>query len=283
MPSKVKKVFYESRFVPAELISACGFEPVRITPADDEKSILERQGLCPYAHSVINRSFAGDGLFIAVTSCDQMRRGFELIQNRLKDKCFLLNSPSGTGQAAFEIYLRSLKRMVDFLKGHGGIEPNIKLAQAKFTKGETNHAGKVVIGLIGGPFFQYEQLYQIVKAKSDAAVVDLTESGLMGQVTFPDDQAEPFQRLARGYFNLPSAGRRPDKILHDWLGEQIEKHKISGLIMVRYVWCDLWAGQLFNIKERTGLNILKLDMQNPGRLDGRDICRIEAFAEAING
>jgi benzoyl-CoA reductase/2-hydroxyglutaryl-CoA dehydratase subunit BcrC/BadD/HgdB len=123
----VGQVEYFCPYVPAELIRACGFEPVRLCPDSDRSdNVLRRVGLCPYARGMIanmlNRE--SNSPVILTTLCDQQRRIADLISLKSQRRLFLMHVPAGRRSESLLYYLSELRRLMDFLVNHGGCRPD---------------------------------------------------------------------------------------------------------------------------------------------------------------
>ena len=126
----MKKVAHSCPFVPAEWIAAHGLQPCRIMPhciGTDPLPLGPTEGVCPYAGAFI-RHVLSDGQYGAViftTTCDQMRRGAELVSRSSDTPCFLMNIPA-TWQtpAAIRIYTDEIHRLGRFLECIGGPRPS---------------------------------------------------------------------------------------------------------------------------------------------------------------
>lgn len=116
-------VTYSSPFVPIEWIAAHGLRPCRLTPLSEASDI--HQGQCPFARSfvqAIERQKAGAAVF--ATTCDQMRRGSELL-HRPDLPVFVMNVPATwQSPAAGKMYMAELRRLGLFLQSLGGTQPD---------------------------------------------------------------------------------------------------------------------------------------------------------------
>jgi benzoyl-CoA reductase/2-hydroxyglutaryl-CoA dehydratase subunit BcrC/BadD/HgdB len=53
------------------------------------------------------------------------------------------------------------------------------------------------------------------------------------------------------------------------------------MVLIRYIWCDLWHAQLPVIRERLGLPVLDLDLGDEADSRDRIMTRIGAFMEML--
>ena len=121
----MKKIYYTSPFVPAEWITAHGLQPVKIQPglSSSHQQFDGLPGICAYAKryagDIINVSDAAAVIF--ATTCDQMRRVYELVKEAVTFPVFLINIPSTwQSTAAANLYNSELKRLGRFLADISG-------------------------------------------------------------------------------------------------------------------------------------------------------------------
>jgi benzoyl-CoA reductase/2-hydroxyglutaryl-CoA dehydratase subunit BcrC/BadD/HgdB len=126
----MKRILYNSPFIPMEWILAHGMFPSRITPENPDTAILSIpiEGVCPYA-----RAFAGEVLSrkkdvagaVFATTCDQMRRIFEYVDSENALPVFLMNIPKTWNTPASSLmFKQEMERLGRFLIGLGGNFPN---------------------------------------------------------------------------------------------------------------------------------------------------------------
>lgn len=122
------KVIFSSPFVPAEWIAAHGLVPSRgACPGNDGGMPVDvTSGVCPYMRSFVNRAAEDPGCaaIVLTTSCDQMRRGADLVTLRTEKPCFLMHVPSTSGSSSVQLYMSELERLGKFLVGIGGAAPD---------------------------------------------------------------------------------------------------------------------------------------------------------------
>ncbi len=121
----MKKVVYNSPFVPAEWIAAHGLRPSRIIPEGTEKT--QGPGICPFAQA-FGEAIRSDSQALAAvltTTCDQVRRASEAIAQECTFPVFLLNVPA-TWQSpvAHRMYAAEIRRLGRFLVQLGGKPPS---------------------------------------------------------------------------------------------------------------------------------------------------------------
>jgi benzoyl-CoA reductase/2-hydroxyglutaryl-CoA dehydratase subunit BcrC/BadD/HgdB len=119
----VKKICYTSPFIPPEWIEACGFHPVRIVPDTPENTsvIPPMEGTCGFMQNFFNTMNTDCSAVIVTTSCDQMRRGFDIAQQDSPIPLFLLNTPTVvTSSSSLTRYEEELIRLRKFCEDLGG-------------------------------------------------------------------------------------------------------------------------------------------------------------------
>ena len=139
---------------------------------------------------------------------------------------------------------------------------------------------------MGGPLMRGDsRLFDTLETAGGVVVLDGTESGAR-TLPAPVDRRrlrdDPLMELVDAYFGtIPDAFRRPDTALYEWLNRERAASAARGIIVWRYVWCDMWAASAARLRETTGLPVLDLDVSgDPGGL-ARSAGRIQAFMEVL--
>lgn len=299
-------VAYCCPFVPAEWIAAHGLTPVRVAPAAAPSEIRNQKseigayaGVCPFARGFAESAMHADdaGGIIVTTACDQMRRIGDWLAERSTRRVFLMNVPTTCTPAARGLYAGELRRLGAFLATLGGKTPtDEELARAMLECAANRNvapermgqpARGVALALVGGPLLKEDfELFPMIERSGGRVVLDGTERGERTQPAPFDRErltADPFGELVRAYFDtIPDAFRRPDRLLHEWLRQEIAARSVRGVILHRYVWCDNWHAEVYRLRETLGVPVLDLD--NAGADDGgraRAQARIEAFVETL--
>jgi benzoyl-CoA reductase/2-hydroxyglutaryl-CoA dehydratase subunit BcrC/BadD/HgdB len=301
----MKTVVYTCPYVPAEWIAAHGLRPRRLVPEPrtDRGLIARTEGLCPYARAFIHDAAADDGqadAIIVSTLCDQMRRVFDVLVREVDTPAFLLNVPS-TWQtvAAQRMYIDEFHRLGRFLVGLGGRHPsNEELAHAmsaacqahadarQRNEVDTPPASRIPIAIVGGPLMRRDRvLFELIASSGGWVVLDATETGARGQHRPFDRRAladDPLAELARAYFEIPDASRRPNSELYRWLQRELARSGARGIIVHHYLWCDTWRAEVGRLKEWSKLPVLQLDSDGCGETTvARSKNHIRAFLEML--
>jgi benzoyl-CoA reductase/2-hydroxyglutaryl-CoA dehydratase subunit BcrC/BadD/HgdB len=145
---------------------------------------------------------------------------------------------------------------------------------------------RIPLAVVGGPWMRSDLwILDLLEDRGGAVVVDGTDTGSR---TFParfDRRRmgeDPFLELAGAYFGaIPDAFRRPDDPLYAWLRRETAAGGVRGVVLKRYVWCDLWAASAARIREATGLPVLDLDTGGDEEPGGRVAQHVTAFLETL--
>jgi benzoyl-CoA reductase/2-hydroxyglutaryl-CoA dehydratase subunit BcrC/BadD/HgdB len=164
----------------------------------------------------------------------------------------------------------------------GGISKSNRLKSGLRTK-----VNGIPLAVLGGPLLEADyEFFDVVENAGGRVVLDATEGG---ERTMPRKydplkiNADPLQELADSYFDsIPDAFRRPNTGLYEWLGRELAERQVRGILFRRYVWCDLWHGELQRLKHWSPVPVLEIDegaddLSAPNRMQGR----IEAFLEML--
>jgi benzoyl-CoA reductase/2-hydroxyglutaryl-CoA dehydratase subunit BcrC/BadD/HgdB len=142
------------------------------------------------------------------------------------------------------------------------------------------------VALVGAPLMRGdERVFDIIAQSGGHVVLDGTESGAR-TLPAPIDRRrmrdDPLLELLDAYFGaIPDAFRRPDAALYQWLSRELAASGARGVIVWRYVWCDMWAASATRLREATGLPVLDLDVSGDESGLARTAGRIQAFMEML--
>ncbi len=298
------KVLYTSPFVPAEWIEAHGLEPCRIVPSVSRGSIeLPEAGVCPFARSFAEQVLAAsdDAAAVFTTRCDQMRRLCDLVGTRRRGPVFLLNLPATwRNSVASRLYAGELRRFGRWLSALGGAAvPRTEWVRRVMSGDEAQpaeegagrkpgsqaDASAVTLAVTGGPLPGESHFVEQVTQLGGRVVLDATESGAALRAARFDRErlsADPAGELARAYLSIPSIHQRPNYRFLGWLSGRLAACRAEGLIIRRYVWCDLWHAEARAIANDIGVPVLDLEIEaDSPSVQTRSATRIEGFIEMI--
>lgn len=281
-------VYYTSSFVPPELIAACGLTPHRLAAVASTDADSRREGVCSFAAawlSALEQKQASGEFFLSVFSsaCDQMRRSFDLPAAHNPDRTFLLNVPATTTEHALAYYKQELNRLAEFLCGVSGQSPDWTRAARCTEPQSASGSARIRIAVIGEatPHSILTAL-RSAAARFDASVLDLTENTVVPRtVTGLSLCADPFDHLACAYFELPAIWKRPNEYFYQNLARNAHDHRVSGVIVLRHSFCDLWRTAKPEITRQLALPVLELDLDGGSTLSQWALSRLEAFMETV--
>lgn len=154
------------------------------------------------------------------------------------------------------------------------------------TGSEPSIAG-VPLAIVGGPLMKQSfDIFDIVEQSGGRIVLDATETGERGMCA-PFDRRrlrdDPLMELANAYFGgIQDASRRPNNELYKWLDHELVSRGVRGIIFYRYIWCDMWHGELWRLKDWTDLPVLDIDIGGDNETyQHRTPNRIRAFLEML--
>jgi len=145
----------------------------------------------------------------------------------------------------------------------------------------------VPLAILGGPLLADDlALLDVIEQSGGRVVLDATEGGertLPAALDRSRIPADPLGELVRAYFDgIPDVFHRPNDRLYRWLAEQAAARRFRGIVLRRYVWCDLWHAELSRLKERSPVPVLALDAADgDSGTASRTRGRIEAFLEML--
>ena len=213
------QVYYSSPWVPAEWIKAHGLEPRGVWFAEDlgRDALPLSAGVCAFSEAVLRFAETHpDAPVIFTTTCDQMRRGFDVLAAAQGGRSFLFNIPATWQSAAWRIFRSEVERLGRFLQAHGGRAPTAKdLAQIIERRSQSRKrllemaprcsarqyaeamarfhwdgsvsvpdhptppaSGSIPLAIVGGPLTASQwSLLQTIEAAGARIVLNATESG----------------------------------------------------------------------------------------------------------
>ena len=288
-------VYYTCSFVPLELIAACGCMPQRLTPAFESSRLSQTEGMCSFTQSwlevLLNK--AGKENFAAVfcTSCDQMRRAYDLYGQHSNQHAFLLNVPSTNTQHSLDYYRQELERLQQFLCSFSGkpfdkSQLKTMMSESGEKKLSSNNKRPLKIAITGkaAPASIQNALNEILDASNAGILLDVNNDKLAHhflEFSRIPMQKDPLTELANSYFRLPAIWKRPNDIFYQRLTDEIRKNDIDGIILLRYIFCDLWHSTGYELKKRLAIPILEIDLDGNAELSASAVSRVQAFSEML--
>lgn len=283
-------IAYTCSFVPAEWIEAHGLSACRVVPSLGEGAACGMQtGMCPYVRAFVGRALhVDDTPMLFTTVCDQMRRAAELVRRQSGRPLFLMNVPA-TWQTpvAERMYASELRRLSRFLRELGGHEPREVCRRAAHDANKAAApSSSIRLAIAGGPFADEAELRAQVEDAGAAIVLDATDTGERMRPAEMNAQRlreDSIGELVRTYLAIPSIHHRPNHRLLTWLKGEIQRRKVQGLVLRRYVWCDLWHAEARRISDEVGVPVLDLEVDSDSpAIHARTATRIGSFVEMLS-
>ncbi|NQV32968.1 MAG: hypothetical protein HQ515_09750 [Phycisphaeraceae bacterium] len=76
--------------------------------------------------------------------------------------------------------------------------------------------------------------------------------------------------------------QRPNTRLYERMARCLAKTPVKGVILRRYLWCDLWHAEVYRVKDWSPVPVLDIEIGSPTQTDPhRQANRIQAFMEMI--
>jgi len=144
----------------------------------------------------------------------------------------------------------------------------------------------VPLAIVGGPLIEKDYaIFDLVEQAGGRLVLNATEGGERTLPAVFDRgrmEEDPLGELVRAYFGaIPDVFRRPNDGLYEWLGEELASRQVRGVLLHRYVWCDIWHAETARLKEWSPAPVLEIDECDDDASLGRTAGRIEAFLEML--
>lgn len=293
----MNKVLYSSPHIPRQWIAAHGMAPALLQPSVNGgcAGILQMEGVCVFARAWIHEALESRdtaGIIVAQT-CDQMRRAFEVLRAHTSLPCFLFNLPA-TWQSvqARHLYRNELTRLGRFLENLGGHTPSAEVLRAEmqntlsrsFPARRRKKPRQIPLTLIGAHAADApEPWHQWVDHAGGVIVQDCTQPAepafdrrMLGKA--------PFMELADGCFDaIQDIFQRPNSRFYQRLAAALRPLSVRGLVIRRYLWCDLWHAEVYRLKRWAPVPVLDLEISGrPDEDRHRLHTRIESFLEMLS-
>lgn len=265
---------------------------MRIAPSPARKTAAV--GVCPYAHAFAEAAIASNAAGVVVsTLCDQMRRAAEVIESRGGAPVFLMNVPhTCETDGALRLYVSEIERMGRWLVEIGGEAPtSAALRNVMAGRGEplldpplNGGENRIPIALVGGPVPSGSKIREIIGQAGGYVALDATETGERGRPGTFDEKlmrTEPLRALAEAYFRIPDISRRPNARFYEWFGARVAERSVRGVILRRYVWCDVWHAEAERMKEWLDVPFLALDVDDETADAARTLSRVQSLMEVL--
>lgn len=289
------RILHSSPHIPGKWIAAHGFDPRALLPSvggtgDDG---LPAEGICAYARCWMRAALAepdAAGIVVART-CDQMRRIFEILHAQSRVPCLLFDLPATWQSAqARRQYAGELERLGRFLLDLGGrrpSEPDLREAMSQPKAGRApgpDAAGSPLIPLaLAGahPIAEDALWLRMCEERAGRIVIDLT---LPEGPRFDRRAAgDPFEELADGCFDaIEEIFQRPNSRFYRRLDRELRRAAVKGLVIRRYLWCDLWHAEIERLRQWAPVPVLDLEMSGGVEADRHRLStRIQSFMEMV--
>ncbi|OHB57417.1 MAG: hypothetical protein A2Y07_04330 [Planctomycetes bacterium GWF2_50_10] len=252
--------------------------------------------MCAHARLFLNHCCRLDPAAVIFSStCDQMRRAFDLFSFYSKVPSFLFNVPA-TWQnlTAQKLYRLELLRLGRFMQSIGGIEPSISaLAGAFGTDNQvilgsrTCDTSSKLVAVIGEHrLAQSSDLFNLIEQLGGRVVLDaLGTSGCTSpaKIEMRSFYKDPLEEITSAYFGtIPSIFRRPNIMFYSWLRNAFVQNRPHGLLIQNFTWCDIWKAEIDVIKKQINIPVLEITIADTNEyLQPSIINRIEAFMETL--
>ena len=255
----MKRVALLSNAIPDAWLAPCGVEVVRQVGYARYEPVPLRAGMCGHLAYLPALLEDVDGVVLA-TTCDQMRRGAEWLDDA--SRVFLFDVPSVPCDALLRTERARLERWARGLAPRG-------VARDEVGGGAVEEvppcAGGASVGVVGGHFC------------GDAA----------GVRRFFAQRAVRIDLWGcEGGEGVGDISQRPNTLFYARLDRVIRERSLDGLVVVRTTWCDLWRAAFARIQETVAVPVVEwvFDGSCAGQpaLDARSVARLEAFCEVLN-
>ena len=295
------RVFLTSPWIPAEWVRAHGHEPRGIWFEENfqHDAPTLSAGVCAFAEQAVRFAESQpDVAVIFTTTCDQLRRGFDVATFHGRSRAFLFNIPVTRSPAAKQIYRDELERLGRFLLELGGTAPTPEILRREMLQADrirrhlpaseplpVASGDQVPLAIVGGPLcLWHRKLLETIEVAGGRVVLNATENGerSLGVRFDLEADGDPFDLLVAGYFeNIADVFQRPNARLYSWLKPRLLSCQARGIVLWHFTGCDLWRAEAPTLREAFGLPVLLLEAPANSGAPARSVNRIQAFVETL--
>jgi len=292
----MNRILYSSPYIPPQWIEAHCLEPYFAKPSNGcaHECVARVEGLCEFSKAWVSEALADDrveGIVLALT-CDQMRRVYEVLCEYAPVPCFLFNVPA-TWQTvqSRQLYRDELQRLGRFLLDLGGRSPSKEiLAERMLTSGiqmdpsrELKQRRKIPLALAGPHETVVDPLILEAVAQADAGIVLGCSPHICTTFDRRAVRQDPFSELADACFDaIQDIFQRPNSGFYRKLDHDFKQTPVKGIIVRRYLWCDLWHAEMHRLKQFSPVPVLDLEIGGKPMDDRHRLTmRIQSFMEMV--
>jgi len=160
------------------------------------------------------------------------------------------------------------------------------LDELRETQGPLQPKARLMLSGSGG--CEDPRFYQLIE---DAGALIVADSLCFGSRYFwkPVEVADDlFLSLAASYMGRPSCASMGDKVAEriHYIKQMVEDFKVDGVVYERMRYCDLWGGQILQLREElkaASIPLLELERDYLVASTGQLRTRVQAFVERIEG
>ena len=285
-------VLLNSPYVPTPWIVAHGFNASVLQPTSrgEHASVAGRAGICAYVTAWVSEALTHGQVaaIVMATTCDQMRRAYEVVIEQAKVPCHLFNLPvTWQGVQAIRQYRDEVTRLGRFLINIGGSEPDeATLLSRLLSEGASEVASDrsgLPLAVLGphGPV-NSEPWLELLHGAGGQVMLDCTQpsSPVYDRRNLTCD---PFNEMVTAWFgSMAEIFQRPNDRFYAQLKQALAITPVRGLIVRRFLWCDLWHAEVHRIRQEMDLPVLDLELAQwqPGDTE-RLANRLQAFVEMV--
>jgi hypothetical protein len=153
-------------------------------------------------------------------------------------------------------------------------------------------ADAIPLAVVGGPLPAWQgHVLDAIESAGGRVVLNATEAGerCLGPALSPEQApsaagtlSDLLCLLTRTFLdNCVDVFQRPNTRLYDWLRVRLAARKVRGIVLWRYVGCDLWRAEAQPLREAFSLPVLLLDVHEAAGDASRQSGRIQAFLESL--
>ncbi len=277
------KLGYLCKYVPVELLRAAGAEVQLMIPCAGQTERADLQlhaNLCAMTRAAYEE-FADSDLdgMILTNCCDSTRRLYDGLRDAFPDKIIrLIHVPHASGQAAEEMFSRSLEQLMDSMGlsiDSGKLQEQCSRHElpSRSAPGQNSPIQLAVIGARLSPGVREMIEEYNVDVRNDFTCTETRRSFALKEEDIPGSYAKALLQ------QLPCL-RMTDLSLRTQRMEDCFP-QIDGIIYHTMKFCDMYSYEFMQLNRQSDIPVLKLETDSSRQSSGQIRTRLEAFLESL--
>jgi predicted CoA-substrate-specific enzyme activase len=274
---------YVCKYTPEAIFEAFEENGHRLEPSVknfDYSDSLFHPNMCSYSRAVLQNSKDDNcKKFVFVNCCDSMRRLEDVFKERLNtDFVHMVDLPRKNNSCSREFYANELLKLIAALEKQTGKKFNVKLFKESLAKSKAAFNAPDIV-IMGARI--KSSLLRSIQKMTNLVVQNQTCTGQ--EIAFENiPETENVEELIRWYASELLSQTSCMRMENIYSRRKIyENPKLKGIIYHGIKFCDFYALEYLDLKNKLNIPILKIETDFTDQSEGQIKTRVEAFLESM--